>query len=56
MAQNPSADIKNLNTVFRIIYNFKTENSKRMLCTTKQRKKFKKTIEKFDKTNEILSE
>ena len=43
-------------TVFRSIYNFKIDNSKRMLCATIQRKRPMKIIEKFDKINEILSE
>ena len=32
-------------TVFRSIYNFKIDNSKRMLCATIQRKRLKKTFE-----------
>ena len=51
-----SCGAKSLKTVFRSIYNFKIDNSKRMLCATIQRKRPKKTIEKFDKINEILSE
>ena len=51
-----SCGAKSLKTVFRSIYNFKIDNSKRMLCATIQRKRPKKTVEKFDKINEILSE
>ena len=51
-----SCGAKSLKTVFRSIYNFKIDNSKRMLCATIQRKRPEKTIEKFDKINEILSE
>ena len=51
-----SCGAKSLKTVFRSIYNFKIDNSKQMLCATIQRKRPKKTVEKFDKINEILSE
>ena len=47
---------KNLNTVFRSIYNFKTDNNRRMLCATRKRKRNANTIAKFDKIKEILSE
>ena len=44
---------KNLNTVFRSIYNFKTDNNRQMLCA--KRKRNANTITKFDKIKEILS-
>ena len=47
---------KNLNTVFRRLYNYKTDNNKRMLCLTRQRKRASDIIQKCDKMNEILSE
>ena len=51
-----SPDAKNLNTVFRRLYNYKTDNNKRMLCATRKRKRAADKIQKYDKINEILSE
>ena len=43
-----SPGTKNLNTVFRALYNYKTDNNKRMLCATRNENelqmKFKNTI------------
>ena len=47
---------KSLNTVFRSIYNFKVDQNKRMLCATRKKKRNAKTIEKFNRIKEILSE
>ena len=63
---NPLADFSTTKYIFyhicctfpdgRLNYLDQIDNSKRMLCATIQRKRPKKTIEKFDKINEILSE
>ena len=42
--------------VFRSIYNFKVDQNKRMLCATRKKKRNAKTIEKFNRIKEILSE
>ena len=46
---------KNLNTVFRALYNYKTDN-KRMQCAPRKRKRAADKIQKYDKINEIFSE
>ena len=44
------------NTVFRSIYNFKVDQNKRMMCATRKKKRNGKTIEKFNRIKDILSD
>ena len=51
-----SCGAKSLNTVFRSIYNFKVDQNKRMMCATRKKKRNGKTIEKFNRIKDILSD
>ena len=46
---------KNLNTVFRALYNYRTDNNKRMVCATRKQKRAADKIQKYDEINEISS-
>ena len=46
-----SPGAKNLNTVFRSLYNYKTDN-KKMLCATRKRKRVSDKIQNTIKINE----
>ena len=52
-----NANQQNMNrNVFRSIYNFKVDQNKRMMCATRKKKRNGKTIEKFNRIKDILSD